>query len=70
MNSSIAGIQSAQPTKSRQIDDSPAPAGQRIDVTGLPATQVAEYLQASREEVYFERLAGKTYVVAGDQTNR
>lgn len=67
MNSSIAGVRSAEPTESEP--SSPAAVERRrIDVTGLPADRVAEYLQAAgeRDDVYFERRAGKTYVVAPD----
>lgn len=67
MNSSIAGVRSALAPKS-ETSSPVAVERHRIDVTGLPADRVAEYLEVSgeREDVYFERRAGKTYVVAPD----
>lgn len=69
MNSSIAGIRSVQPTQNRETTAAVGVERRRIDVTGLPADRVAEYLQAAGDgdDVYFERRAGKTYVVAPDK---
>lgn len=66
MNSPVAGMRSAQPTNSSESASRLDAERRRIDVTGLPADRVAEYLQADGDSdgVYFERRAGKTYVVA------
>lgn len=66
MNSSIAGAQSVGITKNRDATTAvPTERDRRIDITGLPATRVTEYLGSrDDDEVYFECRAGKTYVVA------
>ena len=65
---SVAPVQSVQATKTSNSASGAGVERRRIDVTGLPADQVAEYLQAGGDGdgVYFERRAGKTYVVASD----
>lgn len=64
MNSSMTTTPSVEHAKTPATDVE----RRRVDVTGLPADRVAEYLQVAgeRENVYFERRAGKTYVVAPD----
>lgn len=66
MNSTMAHVRSAEPVQTS--DSATGVECRRVDVTGLPADRVAEYLQVAddREDVYFERRAGKTYVVAPD----
>ena len=68
MNSSIAASQAVRHTKNPESATGVAVERRRVDVTGLPAERVAEYLQVAgeREDVYFERRAGKTYAVARD----
>lgn len=65
MNSASA-MRSVQATKTSESGMGAGAERRRIDVTGLPADQVAEYLQAGGDSnrVYFERRAGKTYAVA------
>lgn len=63
-----ASMTAARSVASANTSESAGVERRRIDVTGLPADRVAEYLQVAgeREDVYFERRAGKTYVVAPD----
>ena len=65
---SVAATRTVQATKASESGMGVGVERRRIDVTGLPADQVAEYLQAGseRSDVYFERRAGKTYAVAPD----
>lgn len=65
MNTTVAGVRSAEsmetPAGFTTTDDD-----HRVDVTGLPASQVTEYLQAWEDgDVFFERRAGKTFAVSG-----